>query len=76
MRNSFFMPLILIMTMLFAGCSGSQAKLPSGTYEAGSELGKTVYTFDGNDSVTVSYVSLGHTLLQKDEHFRLMRAEN
>lgn len=71
MIKKFLLPLILIMTMIFAGCSGTRTKLPSGTYEAGSELGKTVYTFDDNDSVTVRYVSFGHTLLQKNGTFSL-----
>ena len=70
MKKKTFLPpfLILLMTAL-TGCgnSGDNNKEPlSGSYEAGTEYGKTVYTFGEDNTVTVSYISLGYKLLSQD----------
>lgn len=71
MRKVVLALMVSVLIMTLSGCVDIGTEVPSGTYEAGSEFGKTVYTFGENDCVSVEYVSMGHTLFQKEGTFSL-----
>ncbi len=65
--------LVLLSTLIFTlvGCGALQSKTLSGSYEAGMNYYKVVYTFTEENKVTVRYVSMGNTLYQQDGTYEL-----
>lgn len=65
-----FLPLLFVLLLVCAGCARKQDTI-SGTYEAGSEYGKTVYVFDEDHNASVSYLSLGETLMTLEGSYEI-----